>query len=196
DILSVLRPRVYGPKGVGALYVRPEITPRPLALFDGGGQEQGLRSGTLSPALCAGLGAACDIAGQDMAADHRHISSLSQKLTAILTGELTGISLNGSATKRYPGNLNFTFDGVRGDLLIKGLRNIAVSTGSACSTMRLAPSHVLAALGLDKKQIENSIRIGIGRMTDEAEIDYAATEIITAVNHIRGLISPPTGKSF
>ncbi len=188
DLLSISGHKIYGPKGVGALYIRPETTPRPMALFDGGGQEQGLRSGTLSPALCAGLGAACDIAGQDMAADHRHISALSQKLTAMLTGELTGVSLNGSEMQRYPGNLNFTFDGVRGDLLIRELRNIAVSTGSACSTMRLRPSHVLAALGLDKKQIENSIRIGLGRMTDETEIDFAAAEIITAVNHIREII--------
>ncbi len=185
DLLSISGHKIYGPKGVGALYVRSDITPRPMALFDGGGQEQGLRSGTLSPALCTGLGAACDIAGRDMAADLAHISTLSDKLKSTLADELTGVSLNGSGTQRYPGNLNFTFDGVKGDLLIRGLRNIALSTGSACSTMRPAPSHVLLALGLDKKQIENSIRIGLGRMTCEAEIDYAATEIIAAINNIR-----------
>lgn len=185
DLLSISGHKLYGPKGVGALYVRKSLTPQPLPLFDGGGQERGLRSGTLSPALCAGLGAACEIAGQDMEKDYEHISRLSETLkTSLMTG-LTGIYLNGSETQRYPGNLNFTFDGVTSDRLFRELRTVALSTGSACSTERPEPSHVLTALGLSKKQIECSIRIGIGRITMIEEIDYAAEQIISAITKTR-----------
>lgn len=184
DLLSISAHKLYGPKGVGALYIRNNIAFRPMTLFDGGGQERGLRSGTLAPALCAGLGEACRISGHDNA----HISMLSEKLKSAVMGELDGVHLNGSETQRYPGNLNFFFEGVKGDLLVKALRNIALSTGSACSTEKPAPSHVLTALGLDKKQIECSIRTGLGRMTTIQEVDDAARQIISTVNKIRGLI--------
>lgn len=184
DLLSISGHKLYGPKGIGALYIRNIIPLQPMALFDGGGQERGLRSGTLAPALCAGLGMACKIAGHD----GEHISMLSEKLKAAIMGELDGVRLNGSPTERYPGNLNFSFDGVKGDLLVKELRNIAISTGSACSTEKVEPSHVLTALGLSKKQIECSIRIGFGRMTTLEEIDYTADQIIRAITKIRGLI--------
>ncbi len=181
-LLSISGHKLYGPKGIGALYIRNSLTLRPMALFDGGGQESGLRSGTLAPALCAGLGEACRIAGHD----NDHISKLSEKLKTSIMGELDGVCLNGSNTQRYPGNMNFSFDGVKGNLLVKELRNIAISTGSACSTEKLGPSHVLVALGLSKKQIDSSIRIGFGRMTTIPEIDFAAQQIIYAVNKIRG----------
>ncbi len=181
DLLSISGHKIYGPKGIGALYRRNDARLRPLALFDGGGQEVGLRSGTLAPALCAGLGAACKIAGND----HDHILALAEKLQLSIIGKLDGVRLNGSETQRYPGNLNFSFEGVKGDLLVKELRNIAISTGSACSTEKPGPSHVLTALGLSKKQIECSIRIGFGRMTTEAEIDYAIEQIIDSVTKIR-----------
>ncbi len=184
DLMSISGHKIYGPKGVGALYLRPKNI-QPLALFDGGGQERGLRSGTLSPALCAGLGTACKIAKQDMAKDHDHIHNLAKRMKSEILGSLDGVHLNGSEKQRYPGNLNLIFDGVKGDALIKRLRNIAFSAGSACSTGRAEPSHVLTAIGLDKAQIEGSIRIGIGRMTMDQEINYAADHIIDAVKKIR-----------
>ncbi|NOZ41809.1 MAG: cysteine desulfurase [Alphaproteobacteria bacterium] len=190
DLLSISGHKIYGPKGVGALYISNNIRQRPLALFDGGGQERGLRSGTLSPALCAGLGTACRIAGQDMDQDYAHVTALGQRMTAALFGQLPDIRLNGSTNQRYPGNLNFTFSGVKGDLLMRELRNIALSTGSACSTEKTEPSHVLAALGLDKKQIDSSVRIGFGRMTTPAEIDTATHEIIRKISKIRDLLHP------
>lgn len=178
DLLSISGHKLYGPKGVGALYVRKSLTPQPLPLFDGGGQERGLRSGTLSPALCAGLGAACEIAGQDMEKDYEHISMLSEKLKQAILSEIENVRLNGSESRRFPGNLNFTFEDIGSDQLIRKLRHIALSTGAACSTEKPTPSHVLTALGLNKKQIDCSIRIGIGRMTSVAEIDYVAGQII------------------
>jgi len=185
SLLSISGHKIYGPKGVGALYINKDITPKPLALFDGGGQERGLRSGTLSPALCAGLGAACHLAGRDMGKDHEHIAALSEKLTSSLTQAGDGLHFNGAQKQRYVGNLNFYIEGVKGDELVKELRNLALSTGSACSTTKSDPSHVLTAIGLTKKQIEGSIRIGIGRMTSLQEIDYAAEEIIRAVTKIK-----------
>ena len=178
DLLSISGHKLYGPKGVGALYVCKSLTPQPLPLFDGGGQEKGLRSGTLSPALCAGLGAACEIAGQDMEKDYEHISMLSEKLKQAILSEIENVRLNGSESRRFPGNLNFTFEDIRSDQLIRKLRHIALSTGAACSTEKPTPSHVLTALGLNKKQIDCSIRIGIGRMTSVAEVDYVAGQII------------------
>lgn len=188
DLLSISGHKIYGPKGVGALYLRDKLTMLPLALFDGGGQERGLRSGTLSPALCAGLGAACAIAGEERAQDYDHILALSERLKSAITDNLTDVRLNGCENQRYPGNLNFTFEGVKGDLLVKELRNVALSTGSACSTQKPEPSHVLTALGLSKAEIDCSIRIGIGRMTTIAEIDFAAEEIMAAIRKIRNLV--------
>ncbi len=185
-LLSISGHKLYGPKGIGALYVNKNINPQPFPLFDGGGQERGLRSGTLSPALCAGLGAACRFAAQDMRKDHDHITGLSERLLSTLSKELTGLSLNGSENQRYWGNLNFSIDDVKADQLVKELRNLAFSTGSACATEKVEPSHVLTAIGLNKKQIDSSIRIGIGCMTTIQEIDYAAAEIIRAIHKIRG----------
>jgi len=185
DLMSVSGHKIYGPKGVGALYIRRMDSIKPLPLFDGGGQESGLRSGTLAPALCAGLGAACHYAAEDMNRDHDHISALAEKMKGRLLQELPDVQFNGSEVARYVGNLNFTFEDVRADQLIKGLRDIALSTGSACSTEKVEPSHVLSALGLDKKQIDCSVRIGIGRMTTAAEIDFAIDKIITTVTNIR-----------
>jgi|GEM_PF-2868268 len=117
--------------------------------------------------------------------DHDHISALAEKMKGRLLQELPDVQFNGSEVARYVGNLNFTFEDVRADQLIKGLRDIALSTGSACSTEKVEPSHVLSALGLDKKQIDCSVRIGIGRMTTAAEIDFAIDKIITTVTNIR-----------
>lgn len=185
DLLSISSHKIYGPKGMGALYRRNDPNIRPLALFDGGGQEKGLRSGTLSPALCAGLGMACLIAGQDMIKDKNHIAMVSKKMKSSIMAAVTGVHLNGSATQRYPGNLSFLIDDIKTDMLFRELRNIALSTGAACATKKPEPSHVLTALGLNKKQIECSIRIGIGRMTTPAEIEQATDQIIAAIQKIR-----------
>ncbi|PCJ35000.1 MAG: IscS subfamily cysteine desulfurase [Alphaproteobacteria bacterium] len=185
NLMSISGHKIYGPKGVGALYLRPKANIQPLTLIDGGGQERGLRSGTLSPALCAGLGTACKIAKQDMAKDHDHIHHLAEKMKSTIFGSLENVKLNGSEEQRYPGNLNLIFDGVKGDALIKELRNISFSAGSACSTGRAEISHVLTAIGLDKTQAECSVRIGIGRMTTDQEINYATNHIIDAVKKIR-----------
>jgi len=190
DLLSISGHKMYGPKGIGALYLRHNTALKPLALFDGGGQERGLRSGTLAPALCVGLGEASRICGDDLEHDNDHISLLSEKLKSIVMGELDGVCLNGPEIPRYPGNINLRIEGVKGDLLVKELRNIAVSTHSACSTAKNTPSHVLTALGLSKKQAECSIRLGIGRMTTLQEIDYAAKHIIATVKKIRKTLNP------
>nr|WP_138379986.1 cysteine desulfurase family protein [Luteithermobacter gelatinilyticus] len=188
DLLSISGHKFYGPKGIGALYIRQEPEVPLLPLLNGGGQEKGLRSGTLSPALCAGLGHAAALAEREMEQDMQHADKLSRKLKNRLFQALEGVKLNGHETQRWPGNLSLTFDGVKSDVLIAELRDIAVSSGSACSTVKVGPSHVLQALGLNKKQLESTLRIGIGRMTTEAEIDYAATVLIDKVRHTRSLL--------
>lgn len=182
DVMSISGHKIYGPKGIGALYVRKD-TPI-LPLFDGGGQEKGLRSGTLSPALCVGLGKACDIAKVDMTRDLEHVSSLSKKMLDKISSELNNFIFNGSRDQRYPGNINFSFSGVKSDLLVADLKDIAISTGSACSSAKHKPSYVLHEIGLSKEDIGSSIRIGIGRMTTEEEIDYAADHIINCVRNL------------
>lgn len=182
DAMSISGHKIYGPKGIGALYLRKD-TPI-LPLIDGGGQEKGLRSGTLSPALCAGIGKACAIASEDMAEDFQHVTELSIRLLGKLSRSLDNIRFNGCSENRYPGNINLTFHGVKSDLLVADLRDIAISTGSACSSAKNKPSYVLDAIGLSKQEIDASVRIGIGRMTSEEEIDYAADHIIKRVNYL------------
>ncbi|HPF47267.1 MAG: aminotransferase class V-fold PLP-dependent enzyme [Alphaproteobacteria bacterium] len=182
DVMSISGHKIYGPKGVGALYLKKGTGIIPL--FDGGGQEMGLRSGTLSPALCVGLGSACAISQMDMDKDFKHISTLSAALLSKIREGLNSAFLNGSEDMRYPGNLNLTFRGVKSDLLIADLKDVAISTGSACSSAKHKPSYVLAALGLDKSEIEASVRIGIGRMTTEDDINYTADYIIKTVQNL------------
>lgn len=182
DVMSISGHKIYGPKGIGALYVRDGV--KLIPLISGGGQEKGLRSGTLSPALCVGLGAACHIADEEMTQDHAHVSGLFDRLLDKIFGELDGVHLNGHREQRFPGNINLCFENVKSDLLVAEMRNIAISTGSACSSAKTGPSHVLKALGVAS---ETSLRIGFGRMTTEEEIDYAADYLINAVNKIRQL---------
>ena len=181
DLMSISGHKIYGPKGIGALFVRNGV--KVIPIMDGGGQENGLRSGTLSPALCVGLGEASKIALNDMTSDLKHVSKLSKSLLDILRHKLNNVRLNGSETDRYFGNLNLTFIGVKSDLFIADLKNIAVSSGSACSSAKHKPSYVLNELGLSKRDISSSIRIGIGRMTTEEEIDFAAKYIIKCVHN-------------
>lgn len=171
DMIAVSAHKIHGPKGIGALWIRDGIELTPL--MHGGGQEQGLRSGTLSPALCAGFGAAAQLAAQRMEQDAAHVASLwDHAITAF--GDWT---VNGSITDRYKGNLNLRRDGVDVGRLMSECRDIAFSAGSACASGSGRPSHVLSAIGLSQTQAKSSIRLGFGRYTTLAEIDIAAQAI-------------------
>ena len=171
DFVAVSAHKLYGPKGVGALWIRDGLALAPR--MHGGGQEQGLRSGTLSPALCAGFGAAAALAVARMDADRRHLVDLSQRARAILSGW----TLNGSASDRWPGNLNLRCDGLDVARLMSDLRDIAFSAGSACASGSGRPSHVLKAIGLDTRQARSSIRLGFGRYTTRDEVEDACRQI-------------------
>lgn len=171
DMIAISAHKIYGPKGIGALWVRDGLELEPL--MHGGGQEQGLRSGTLSPALCAGFGAAAKLAAERMEADAAHVAALwDRALTAF-----SGWTINGSTTHRYKGNLNIRRDGVDAARLISECRSIAFSAGSACASGSGRPSHVLRAIGLTDAQAKCSIRLGFGRYTTLQEIDIAAQTI-------------------
>ena len=171
DMIAVSAHKIHGPKGIGALWVRDGIELTPL--MHGGGQEQGLRSGTLSPALCAGFGAAAQLAAQRMEQDDAHVALLWDHAIAAFSDW----TVNGSTTHRYKGNLNIRRDGVDVGRLMSECRNIAFSAGSACASGSGRPSHVLSALGLSQTQAKSSIRLGFGRYTTLAEIDIAAEAI-------------------
>ena len=186
DLMSLSAHKMYGPKGVGALYVRkkPRVVLEPL--FHGGGQEQGLRSGTLAPSLIVGFGEAAAIAARNMATESARIEEMSKTFLARLHRELNGVILNGSEARRYWGNLNISFAGVDGERLLAGLRDIAVSSGAACASGSKEPSYVLAAIGVSERQAKSSLRIGFGRFTKDEDIAYAADALIAAVRKIRG----------
>jgi cysteine desulfurase len=174
DLLSISGHKLYGPKGVGALYVRRRPRARVAALFSGGNQERGLRSGTLATPLVVGLGEACRLAGLEMAEDAARIAALRARLWAALSRDIPGLALNGHATQRIAGNLNLTFPARTAAALMDDNPEICVSTGSACSSAAVEPSYVLRALGLDEAAASRTLRIGIGRFTSAAEIDTAA----------------------
>ncbi len=181
DLLSISGHKLYGPKGIGALYVRRRPRVRLVPLIDGGGQERGLRSGTLPTPLCVGLGTACRIAGGEMAAEGERLTGLRDRLLAALQRSLPEAAVNGDAHHRVPGNLNLRLPGVDAEALIAALPEIAMSTGSACTSASIEPSYVLRALGLDAAAARESLRIGLGRFTTEAEIDVAVERIVAAV---------------
>jgi len=188
DLLSVSGHKLYGPKGIGALYVRrgsPRI--RLKALLSGGGQERNMRSGTLSPALCAGLGVACDLALQEMPLETARIKTFSAHMYQTLQKALPEIYLNGDATHRVPHNLNISFAGVEGEGLMMGLKDLAISSGSACTSASLEPSYVLEALGVSDDLAHTSLRLSFGRMTTQAEVHYATKRIIEEVNRLRDM---------
>lgn len=174
DLIAVTAHKLYGPKGIGALWVRDGIAIAPF--ITGGGQEGGLRSGTLSPALCAGFGAAAALAKARMEADLQHLSGLAALARAIL-GRWT---VNGSETARWPGNLNLRLDGLNFPRLLSDCRSIAFSAGSACGSGTGAPSRVLSAIGLEAAQARNSIRLGFGRYTTREEVETACLAIEAA----------------
>ena len=180
DLLSLSGHKIYGPKGVGALYVRRRPRVRLAPLFSGGGQERGLRSGTLPTPLVVGFGLACELAGREMAEDNARIAALRDRLAARLRELAPGILLNGSATARVAGNLNVTFPAARAAELMRRSPELCVSTGSACSSAEVEPSYVLRAMGLDADAASRTLRIGIGRFTSAADIEYAASALAAA----------------
>ena len=185
DLMSISAHKMYGPKGVGALYVRRKPRVRLHALIHGGGQERGMRSGTLPVPLIVGFGKAAEIAQNEMAKDNERIRRLSDRLFNGINKQLKDVVLNGDRDARFPGNLNLSFSYVEGESLMMGIRDIAVSSGSACTSASLEPSYVLRALGVEEEMAHTSIRFGIGRMTTEAEIDYAIETIVKHVKKLR-----------
>src|ERR1700761_7488356 len=188
DVLSLSGHKIYGPKGVGALYVRRR-NPRVQISeqINGGGHERGMRSGTLNVPGIVGLGKACEISGQEMAAEGERLSKLRDKLKAKLEGALDYIHVNGSMEHRLPNNLNISFVYVEGESLLMGINDVAVSSGSACTSATLEPSFVLKALGLGDDVAHSSIRFGLGRFNTEAEVDYVADKVIDIVKKLREL---------
>ena len=188
DVLSLTAHKLYGPKGVGALYVRRR-NPRVQisAQIDGGGHERGMRSGTLNVPGIVGLGAACEIAREEMANEAIRLAGLRDKLKAKLEAALDYVHVNGSMEHRLPGNLNMSFVYVEGESLLMGINEIAVSSGSACTSATLEPSYVLKALGLGDDVAHSSIRFGLGRFNNEAEVDYVAAKLIDIVQKLREL---------
>ena len=188
DLMSITAHKLYGPKGVGALYVRSK-NPRVeiVAQIDGGGHEQGMRSGTLNVPGIVGLGKACEIAINEMPQESRRIATLRDKLKMQLEQNLDDVHVNGSMEHRLPGNLSIRFDAVDSESLLMGINDIAVSTGAACTAAKIEPSYVLKASGLTDEEANSTLRFGIGRFNTEAEIDYAAERVIETVRKLREL---------
>lgn len=186
DLLSVCAHKVYGPKGVGALYVRRKPRVRIEAQIHGGGHERGMRSGTLPTHQLVGMGEAFRIAGERMASEHVRLLALRNCFLAHLS-DMDEVHVNGSLEHRVPGNLNVSFAFVEGESLIMSLKDIAVSSGSACTSASLEPSYVLRALGLSDELAHSSLRFGFGHLTTEEEIDYAADKVRQAVVKLRDL---------
>ncbi|KAM3136631.1 hypothetical protein pb186bvf_011267 [Paramecium bursaria] len=187
DLGSISGHKIYGPKGIGALFVRRKPRVRIQQLIHGGGQERGLRSGTLAPHLCVGFGAAAEICQQELLNDSIHIKRLSERLIKKLQDNIPEIQINGSTERRYEGNINVSFAFVEGESLIMAIKNCAVSSGSACTSASLEPSYVLRALGVQEEMAHTSLRIGIGRFTSEKEVDFLAKELIEAVTRLRDM---------
>ena len=188
DLLSISAHKIYGPKGVGALYVRRR-NPRVQISeqINGGGHERGMRSGTLNVPGIVGLGAACEIAGNEMAAEAVRETELRDYLKVKLESALDYTQVNGNMEHHLPGNLNMSFIYVEGESLLMGINDIAVSSGSACTSATLEPSYVLKALGLGDEIAHSSIRFGLGRFNTKAEVDYVSDKLIDVVLHLSEL---------
>uniref|UniRef100_A0A1L8E2D7 cysteine desulfurase n=1 Tax=Nyssomyia neivai TaxID=330878 RepID=A0A1L8E2D7_9DIPT len=185
DLMSISGHKVYGPKGVGAIYVRRRPRVRIEAIQSGGGQERGIRSGTVPTPLAVGLGAACDIASREMEYDHKWVTYLSDRLYKRITEALPQVTRNGDPTQTYPGCLNLSFAYVEGESLLMALKDVALSSGSACTSASLEPSYVLRAIGTDEDLAHSSIRFGMGRFTSVEEVDYTAEKCIKHVMRLR-----------
>jgi len=188
DLACLSAHKLYGPKGVGALYVRrrgPRV--RLVAQMDGGGHERGMRSGTLNVPGIVGLGAACRLAREELAADAAHAAELRDHLERCILEGLDQVHLNGNRTHRLPNCLNLSFAYVEGESLLMGINDVAVSSGSACTSASLEPSHVLRAMAVGDELAHSSIRFGVGRFTTREEVDFAAERVIAAVRRLREL---------
>lgn len=188
DLLSLSGHKMYGPKGVGALYVKHGT--RVGCQLDGGGHERGLRSGTLNVPGIVGLGEAARLALADLAEESARIAALRDRLRERIMGRLDGVKMNGSADHRVAHNLHLTLQGVEAETLMLSLPEIAISSGSACSSAARAASHVLLALGLSDDEAQRSLRFGLGRFTTAAEVDYASDRLVEAVCQLRELSAP------
>lgn len=186
DLLSLTAHKVYGPKGVGALYVRkknPRVRLEPQ--IDGGGHERGMRSGTLAVPMIVGLGEACELARLEMNEEGARLLRLREKMREGIMSQLPEVFLNGHPTERLPGNLNLSFAYVEGEGLMMGIKDVAVSSGSACTSASLEPSYVLRALGVGDELAHSSIRFGLGRFTTEEEVDFVVALVVREVSRLR-----------
>jgi len=184
DLMSISGHKIYGPKGVGALYVRRRPRVRVEPIQNGGGQERGLRSGTVPTPLVVGLGAACELANREMEYDHQHVQRLSDMLVQGLTSQLQNVVRNGGENV-YPGCVNLSFHCVEGESMLMAMKDVALSSGSACTSASLEPSYVLRALGAEEDMAHSSIRFGIGRFTSEDEVRYTVERTVKEVNRLR-----------
>ena len=185
DLMSISGHKIYGPKGIGALYVRRRPRIRLVALINGGGQERGFRSGTLPTPLCVGLGEAAEICLKEMDVEAKRLTKLRDRMLEGLQAKLPDIYVNGDLDRRIPGNLNISFAYVEGESLMMGIKGLSVSSGSACTSASLEPSYVLRALGVDEELAHTSLRIGLGRFTTEQEVDTAVDELVRHVSKLR-----------
>ena len=187
DLMSISGHKIYGPKGIGALYVRRKPRVRLVPLIVGGGQERGFRSGTLPTPLCVGIGEAAEIAMKEMDAESKRLTKLQACMLKGLNDKLTDIHVNGDLEHRIPGNLNIGFAYVEGESLMMGIKGLSVSSGSACTSASLEPSYVLRALGVEEDMAHTSLRIGLGRFTTEQEVDTAVDELVRHVKKLRAM---------
>jgi cysteine desulfurase len=188
DLLSLSAHKMYGPKGVGALYVRrrdPHVRLEPL--LDGGGHERGMRSGTLPVPLVVGFGVACELCRAEMDTEPERLRALRERLRLGIMDRLEEVVLNGHPTERLPNNVNLSFAYVQGDALLMSVRDVALSSGSACTSAEPEPSYVLRAIGRDDELAHSSIRFGLGRFSTAEEVDHVSNEVVRAVNHLRSL---------
>lgn len=185
DLMSISGHKIYGPKGIGALYVRRRPRVRLEPIITGGGQERGMRSGTLPTPLCVGFGEAANIAKLEMGKDNEHVRRLSTRFLKEIMEEIPDVFLNGDREQRYPGNINLSFAYIEGESMIMAIKDLAVSSGSACTSASLEPSYVLRALGVNEELAHTSIRFGIGRFTTEEEIDFAIKLVKSSINRLR-----------
>jgi len=188
SLLSISAHKMYGPKGIGALYVRRKPRVRLRAVIDGGGQERGMRSGTLATPIVVGFGEAAEVCQNEMANDQKHVDRLYRRMYDRVTERLPSITLNGSESERYHGNVNLSFAGVEGESLLMSLaKSTAVSSGSACTSASLEPSYVLRAIGVNEELAHTSLRFGLGRFTTEAEVDKTVEDLIREVERLRDM---------
>jgi cysteine desulfurase len=195
DLLSISAHKMYGPKGIGALYVRrrnPRVRLDPL--IDGGGHERGLRSGTLNVPGIVGLGKAAELAREERETDHARIRALRDRLLDGIQSRVGGVRIHGSMSHRLPNNLNVSIEGAPSEMMLTGMKELALSSGAACSSATAEPSHVLAALGAGVGLAQSSLRFGLHRFTTEEEVDFAVGVVARTAQRLRGLDSPPALK--